>query len=226
MKIRKMIILLLAVVMTLVLTACGSEEKKDDTRSEVTTDASQTEEPSQTAKPAQTEEPSQTAKPTQTEEPSETKKPAQTEEPSETEKPVQTEKPVVLGMLKVQSIVGITLDGNVTVPCEVAMYEKANDAYEHPITVIRNKDVTTGSFSFSYIEGENETFSSIVQARIIETNKDVMSGIGLVNHMGEIATFTLELPSELENNHTVVYQISLQNENGFYYAYIGVKVKE
>lgn len=218
MKIRKMILLLAVIVMTFALTACGSEEKKEDTRSEATK--------LETSEETKKKEPSQTEKPAQKEEPSQTEKLAQKEEPSQTAEPAQKEEPVVLGMLKIQTMAGITLDDNVTVPCEVAMYEKANDAYENPIIVIRNKDVTTGSFSFSYIEGENETFSSIVKARIIETNTNAMTGIGSVNHLGEIATCTLQLPNELKNNHTVVYQISLQNENGFYYAFIGVKVKE
>lgn len=111
-------------------------------------------------------------------------------------------------VLQIQNIEKITLEEeNSKLPYEIKMYDTATEAYNNPVVIVK-ENKNGGSISFSFTsESENIDF---VEGIVIEYNdifvQSVFNSSGEVECVGEIETFSLDLPLA-EGVSTVVYEI-------------------
>lgn len=208
MKRRKKSLLLIVLVLAMMcLTACGSSPSHTRVND--------------VSEPFETEITTAETKATT----SETKQPLKTEEttvetvPLETEAVTEEVKPQY-GNLKIQSVDGITLDGNPELPCKVVIHPEATDAVNNPLKINVESEDKKGKISFSFTSNDSSKLNCITKAIIMENNKDISYTRSSVSYIGDIATFSLTLPSNLENATTAIYELSYKNGDDYYDGYI------
>lgn len=110
-----------------------------------------------------------------------------------------------LGVLQIQRLENIVLEGDHNLPHQVKLYSKATAAYNHPIAIrAKSKYDSEISFSFTIEQG---AIKGIFDGIYIESNEKV-SGLrsGRINWVGDIQTFTMDIiPRSIDD--TVVYKM-------------------
>lgn len=125
------------------------------------------------------------------------------------------------GIIQIESLEGISLEGNPKIPCTVGLFSQATEAIENPLKITLNEEAEKRKISFSFV-GEDEQIHGITKGVLIEKNEDLTDTKEDVSYIGNVATFAINMPdvSSVEKSTVVVYEISFEKEEIEYTGYL------
>lgn len=131
-----------------------------------------------------------------------------TKEETQQETEAETKEVIVL-----QSFESLKLQSDIS---EIVLYEKSTDAIEKPLKIYKQKE-EKAKLNFSYVG--NVALYDIRQGIILELNQNV-GGLGIVNNIGNISTFSLELNpyEQIEEKYNIIYEIRFEDDSRWYMA--------
>ncbi len=126
------------------------------------------------------------------------------------------------GIIQIESLEGISLEGNPKIPCTVGLFSQATEAIENPLKITLNEEAEKRKISFSFVGKNNEKIHGITKGVLIEKNEDLTYTKEEVSYIGNVATFAINMPdvSSVEKSTVVVYEISFQKEEIEYTGYL------
>jgi hypothetical protein len=126
------------------------------------------------------------------------------------------------GIIQIESLEGISLEGNPKIPCTVGLFSQATEAIENPLKITLNEEAEKRKISFSFVGKNNEKIHGITKGVLIEKNEDLTYTKEDVSYIGNVATFAINMPdvSSVEKSTVVVYEISFQKEEIEYTGYL------
>lgn len=131
--------------------------------------------------------------------------------------------------LQIQDINGLsTTTESDSLPVTIALYDRSEEAYESPAII---NGVTEDDFKISFSvtsSDENTHVSEVSDGLRIETNESITWNTSKVKRVGNIYTFSVELPKS-ENSYTAVYTITIKRLNNskkdqYEYRYFALRV--
>lgn len=214
-KFMLLIVVVLASMLLMFLTACGCSS--DDTKVNYVSLPFETEATTQKVKETEaTETTTQKVKETETN----TQEVKETEATTQKVEETTVEVKLEYGNFQIQSLQGVKLDENPELPCKLMVYSEATEAVDNPLKITVESEDNRGKISFSFIGSDTETFNSIKKGIIMENNQDITYTRSNVSHMGDIATFSVTVPLNLENATTAIYELSFKNGDENYNGYV------
>lgn len=125
------------------------------------------------------------------------------------------------GIIQIESLEGISLEGNPKIPCTVGLFSQATEAIENPLKITLNEEAEKRKISFSFVS-KDEKIHGITKGVLIEKNEDLTYTKEDVSYIGNVATFAINMPdvSSVEKSTVVVYEISFQKEEIEYTGYL------
>lgn len=125
------------------------------------------------------------------------------------------------GIIQIESLEGISLEGNPKIPYTVGLFSQATEAIENPLKITLNEEAEKRKISFSFV-GKNEKIHGITKGVLIEKNEDLTYTKEDVSYIGNVATFAINMPesSAVEKSTVAVYEISFEKEEMEYTGFL------
>ncbi len=126
------------------------------------------------------------------------------------------------GIIQIESLEGISLEGNPKIPCTVGLFSQATEAIENLLKITLNEEAEKRKISFSFVGKNNEKIHGITKGVLIEKNEDLTYTKEDVSYIGNVATFAINMPesSAVEKSTVAVYEISFEKEEMEYTGFL------